>query len=112
MKRKIFKVVKRAEALENTFKPPIAMKWVDIDKTHGTGAPTVRPRWVARDFKRGEREGPRGLIQRHAPDRVDALHVSRQATCWSDGKARKTLYLDVVKKAHLNPRCNLDVYVE
>lgn len=52
---KMFKVVKRSEAWERTGEPPITTKCVDADKMHGTGAPTVRSRWVARDF-RGQSE--------------------------------------------------------
>ena len=51
MKGKIFKVVKKEEAWKVTGKAPISTKWVDTDKTHGTGTPMVRSRWVARDFK-------------------------------------------------------------
>jgi hypothetical protein len=51
MKGNIYKVVKKSEAWEVTGKAPISTKWVDTDKTHGTGEPMVRSRWVARDFK-------------------------------------------------------------
>ena len=51
MKGKIFKVVKKEEAWRVTGKAPMSTKWVDTDKTHGTAEPTVRSRWVARDFK-------------------------------------------------------------
>ena len=37
--------------------------------------------------------------------------LSRQATKRPDGRRRKTLYLDI-KKAHLAPLCESDVYVE
>jgi hypothetical protein len=37
--------------------------------------------------------------------------ISRQATKRADGIERKTMYLDI-KKAHLAPLCNQDVYVE
>ena len=58
MKGNIFRVVPKSEAWAVTGRAPISTKWVDTDKTHGTGSPLVRSRWVARDFKgHGERIG-------------------------------------------------------
>lgn len=37
-KGNIFKVVKKSEAGAVAGKPPISMKWVDMDKTHRTSA--------------------------------------------------------------------------
>jgi hypothetical protein len=54
---KIVKVVRKAEAWEKTGRPPISTKWVDTDKTPGTGDPMVRSQWVARDVKaKGEKD--------------------------------------------------------
>ena len=51
MKGKIFTVVEKSEAWEMTGKASMSTKRVDTDKTHGTGEPMVRSRWVARDFR-------------------------------------------------------------
>jgi hypothetical protein len=111
MKGKIFKVVKREEAWRVTGKPPISTKWVDTDKTHGTGEPMVRSRWVARDFKDPKEKDREDLFSATPPLEMIRLMLSRQATVRTDGKERKTMYLDI-KKAHLAPLCLTDVYVE
>ena len=68
MKGKIFKVVKKSEAWEVTGKAPISTKCVDTDKTHGTGTPLVRSRWVARDFQNPHEKDREDLFQRNAAD--------------------------------------------
>jgi hypothetical protein len=111
MKGKIFKVVKKAEAWARTGRAPISTKWVDTDKTHGTGEPVVRSRWVARDFKDPCDKDREDLFSATPPLEMLRLVLSRQATIRPDGLARKTMYLDI-KKAHLAPLCQQDVYVD
>jgi hypothetical protein len=112
MKHKIFKVVKKGEAWRVTGKAPISTKWVDTDKTHGTcSTPTVRSRWVARDFKNPNDKDREDLFSATPPIEMMRLMISRQATRRQDGRERKTMYLDI-KKAHLTPKCEQDVYVE
>jgi len=102
MKGKIFKVVKKPEAWERTGRAPISTKWVDTDKTHGTGEPVVRSQWVARDFKDPLDKDREDLFSATPPLEMQRLVLSRQATVRPDGLARKMMYLDV-KKAHLAP---------
>lgn len=111
MKGNIFKVVKRSETWEKTGTPPITTKWVDTDKTHGTGAPTVRSSWVAREFKGRNEKHREDFFSATPPIELMRFMCSRQATWRDGGKERKTLYLEV-KKAHLNPKSNQDVYME
>ena len=111
MKGKIFKVVKRAEAWEVTGRAPIGAKWVDTDKTHGTGEPMVRSRWVARGFKDPKEKDREDLFSATPPIEMMRFMLSRQATRRKDGEERTTMYLDI-KKAHLAPLCEQDVYVE
>jgi hypothetical protein len=111
MKGKIFKVVKKDEAWKVTGKAPISTKWVDTDKTHGTGTPLVRSRWVARDFKDPKEKDREDLFSATPPIELMRFVLSRQATVRKNGKVRKTMFLDV-KKAHLAPLCKTDVYVE
>ncbi len=112
MKGKIFKVVKKEEAWQVTGKAPISTKWVDTDKNHGTcDKPMVRSRWVARDFKNPNDKDREDLFSATPPIEMMRLMISRQATRRQDGRERKTMYLDI-KKAHLTPKCEQDVYVE
>ena len=111
MKGKIFKVVKKEEAWKVTGKAPISTKWVDTDKTHGTGTPMVRSRWVARDFKDPKEKDREDLFSATPPIELMRFVLSRQATMRKDGQVRKTMFLDI-KKAHLAPLCKIDVYVE
>ena len=89
----------------------MSAKWVDTDKTHGTKEPEVRPRWVARDFKNPNEKDREDLFSATPPIDMLRLMISRQATLRADGQERKTMYLDI-KKAHLAPLCEQDVYVD
>ena len=107
MKGNIFKVVKKSEAWEMTEKAPMSTKWLATDKTHGTGEPMVRSRWVARDFRDPSVKDREDFFSATPPTEMMRYMISRQATRRKDGQERKT-----VKKAHLAPRCEQDVYVE
>jgi hypothetical protein len=111
MKNNIFKVVKKEEAWRKTGRAPISTKWVDTDKTHGTGTPMVRSRWVARDFKDPKEKDREDLFSATPPIELMRYMLSRLATVRKDGAERKTMHLDV-KEAHLAPLCEQDVYVE
>ena len=84
----------KEEAWKMTCKAPTSTKWVDTDKTHGIGTPIVRSRWVVPRLQGIQGEGSRGYVQ-----------------CHSIGKVKKTMFLDI-KKAHLAPLCQIDVYVD
>ena len=111
MRGKIFTVVKKAEAWARTGKAPTSTKWVDTDKTHGTGESMVRSRWVASGFKDPRERDRADLFSATPPLELLRLMLSRQATVRVDGRERKSMYLDI-KKAHLTPKCEQDVYVE
>ena len=110
MKNKIFRVVKREEAIK-AGRTLLSTKWVDTDKSHGVGEPVVRSRWVARDFKDPRDKDREDLFSATPPLELMRFVLSRQATRRKDGIPRKTLYLDV-KKAHVQPLCEKEVYVE
>ena len=106
-----FEIAKISDAIRLTGKIPISTKWVDTDKSHGVGKRLVRSRWVARDFKsRGEKDRE-DLFSPTPPLELIRYMVSRQATARSDGRERKTQYIDV-KKAHLAALCRQLVFVE
>ena len=111
MKGKTFEVVKIEEALRVTGKKPIGTRWVDTDKSHGVGEMVVRSRWVARDFKDKKEKDRHDLFSATPPVEIIRYMLSRQATKRQDGRERKSMYIDV-KKAHLMPRCEQDVYVD
>lgn len=71
----------------------------------------VRSRLVARDFKGGDR-GRDDLFAATPPLEAKRLLLSRAATVVGGRRCgRKLLFIDA-KKAHLNPRCLEDVYIE
>ena len=111
MKGKTFEVVKKEEAYRVTGKAPIGTRWVDTDKSHGVGDLKVRSRWVARDFKDRKERDRADLFSATPPLELIRYMLSRQATRRDDGRERKSIYIDV-KKAHLMPKCEQDVYVE
>ena len=75
---------------------PVSLRQVDVVKGDGS----TRSRLVARDFK--------GL-DRHREAVRAALSMA--ATKSSNGPVKKVMMIDA-KKAHLNPRCKEDVYIE
>ena len=70
----------------------------------------VRSRLVARDFKGGDKDRD-DLFAATPPLESKRLLISRAATRSKGKLTRKLLFIDV-KKAHLNPRCQQDVYIE
>ena len=84
---------------------------MDVDKSHGVGEMLIRSRWVARDFKEKGEKDREDLFSATLPLELMRYMLSRQATIRDDCQERKTMYLDV-KKAHLIPKCDQDVYVQ
>ena len=69
----------------------------------------VRCRLVARDFK-GNDKGRDDLCAATPPLEAKRMLLSRAATTIGKGP-RKLLFTDA-KKAHLNPRCMEDIFIE
>ena len=107
MARGIWKEVDVDEAWAKTGKGPVSVRWVDTDK--GTeGKPNVRCRLVARDFKSKDNRDREDLFAATPPLELLKALLSRAV---SGHKCRKVLFIDV-KKAHLNPKCEQDVFIE
>ena len=70
----------------------------------------VRSRLVARDFKGGDKDRD-DLFAGSPPLEAKRLLLSRAATRRKDGRRRKLMFIDA-RKAHLNPRCEVDEYIE
>jgi hypothetical protein len=101
--RCIWKEVPIHECWEKSGKAPVTVKWVDTEKLGGV----VRSRLVARDFKmKGEKERE-DLFAATPPLELLKAQLSRAAS----KRGRKVLVIDV-KKAHLYPECEADVYIE
>ena len=85
-----------------------SVRWVDVWKE----APReVRCRLVARDFKGGDKDRD-DLFAATPPWEAVRMLMSRARTGWGrKGRRRKVELIDA-KKAHLNPRCDRDVYIE
>ena len=88
------------------------MRRVDTDKGVD-GKVDVRSRLVARDFKgKGTCKDKDDCIYASTPP-LGGLRMlcSKAAATGRRGRSRKVLFMDA-KKAHLNPRCQEDVYIE
>ena len=103
--RSIWSVKPISDCWEKTGKAPVTVRWVDVQKAEG-----VRSRLVARDFKGGDKDRD-DLYAATPPLESKRLLISRAATKREGKLIRKLLFIDV-KKAHLNPRCQQDVYIE
>eukprot|EP00973_Karenia_brevis_P004389 601574-Karenia_brevis.AAC.1 len=77
------------------------MRWVDTEKGYMRGSYDVRCRMVARDFK-GKNKHRDDLSAETPPLEAKRMLMSRAVTRRRDD----------VKKAHLNPKCEEDVYLE
>jgi hypothetical protein len=85
------------------------VRWVDTNKG-GPGEMMVRSRLVARDFKGGDKDRD-DLFAETPPLEAKRMLLSRAATMREDGRWRKLLFVDA-RKAHLNPKCEEDVFIE
>ena len=97
------------ECFAKTGKPPVSVRWVRTNKAHPVGT-DIRCRLVARDFKAGEK-GRDDLFAETPPLEAKRILLSRAATQRKDGKWRSLTFIDA-KKAHLNPKCEDDVYID
>ena len=93
---------------EMTGKAPVDVKWVDTNSGSEDDI-FVRSRLVARDFK-GDDKGRGDLFPETPPLEAKRLLLSRAATQRKDEGIRKLLFIDV-KKAHLSPPCEDEVFI-
>ena len=84
---------------------PVSLRWVDLVKGDGS----TRSRLVARDFKCLDRH--RDFFAATPPLEAVRAVLSMAPTKCSNGRVKKVMMIDA-KKAHLNPRCKEDVYIE
>jgi hypothetical protein len=99
----IWREVPIQECWDKSGKAPVTVKWVDTEKLGGV----VRSRLVARDFKaKGEKERE-DLFAATPPLELLKAQLSRAAS----RRGRKVLVIDV-KKAHLYPKCESEVFIE
>ena len=91
-----------------TGKALVSVRWVDLWKA---GLGEVRCRLVARHFK-GDGNGRDDLFAATPPLEAVRMQLSRATTgVGRKGRRRKMELIDA-KKAHLNPRCTRDEYIE
>ena len=109
MERNIWTLRPVQECYDKTGKQPTSVRWVDTNK--GTnGNFDIRCRLVARDFKGADKDRD-DLFAESPPLEAKRMLMSRAATRRPDGKYRKMMFIDA-KKAHLNPKCEEDQYIE
>ena len=108
MNKGIWREVDEQECWNVTGGPPVTVKWVDTNKG-SEDSPIIRSRLVARDFKQRGDKDRQDLFAATPPLEMKRMLISRAATIPLNGRMRKLLFIDV-KKAHLNPLCEQDVY--
>jgi len=106
-KRRIWVPRSIQECWEKTGKLPVSVKWVKTNKLYPEGV-DVRCRLVARDFKAGDKHRD-DLFAEAPPLEAKRTLISRAATQRRDGRWRSLMFIGA-KKAHLNPKCEDDVY--
>ena len=106
----IWAEVDRDESYSKTGKKPVSVKWVDTNKGSDE-VPVIRSRLVARDFREKGDKDRHDLFAATPPLELKRMLLSKAASLHRSGKRRKLLFIDV-KKAHLNPVCDQDVYFE
>ena len=105
--RGIWEIVPLEECHKRTNQDPVTIRWVDTNK-HFPEDMFVRSRLVARDFKGGDK-GRDDLFAETPPLEAKRLLLSRAVTRKERGY-RKLMFIDA-RKAHLNPKCEEDVYI-
>ena len=108
LKKGIWREVDIQECWDRTGRAPVSVKWVDTDKGHD-GEENIRSRLVARDFRTKGDKDREDLFAATPPLELLRLIISKTATRIEGEGVWKLLFIDV-KKAHLNPRCEQDVY--
>lgn len=96
------------ECWDRTGKAPVTVRWVDTNRG-GLLEMLIRSRLVARDFKGGDKDRD-DLFAETPPLEAKRMLFSRAATRRKDGKFRKLLFVGA-RKAHINPKCDEDVYI-
>ena len=112
--RGIWKVVPVAMCWQNTGEKPIGVRWVDINKG-SEEVPDVRCRLVARDFKNKKDAGREDMFAATPPVEAERMALSRAVTRSkrADGRRRIRTFMFIdAKKAHLNPRCDQEVFID
>ena len=107
--RNIWRIVPISDSWEKTGKGPVSVRWVDTNKG-GLDEWEIRCRLVARDFKGGDKDRD-DLFAGTPPLEAKRLLLSRAVTRRRDGRYRKLMFIDA-RKAHLNPKCDQDVYIQ
>ena len=103
----------RQEAFARAGKARVIVKWVDTNKGDEVES-DVTCRLVARDFRNKKDKGRDDLFAETPPLEAIRMQFSRAVTRREKGcrrKCKKMMFIDT-KKAHLNPRCEEDVYME
>ena len=112
--RGIWREVDVEECWKRTGKAPIGVRWVDTNKG-SEERPEVRSRLVARDFRTKAKREEEALFAATPPIEAGRMVLSKAATWKRNGNGkrglRKIIFIDA-KKAHLNPECHEEVYVE
>ena len=106
----IWAEVDRDESYSKTGKKPVSLKWVDMNKGSDE-VPVIRSRLVARDFREKGDKDRHDLFAATPPLELKRMLLSKAASLHRSDKRRKLPFIDV-KKAHLNPVCDQDVYFE
>ena len=108
--RSIWSEVDENECWAKTGKKHVSVKWVDTNK--GTcEAPIIRCRLVARDFKVKGDKDREDLFAATPPLEMKRMLISRTTCRRKDGRYKKMMFVDA-RKAHLNPRCDQNVFIE
>jgi hypothetical protein len=111
MKRGIWEVIPIRECWEKTGKAPTGVRWVDTNK--GDEERTdVRSRLVARDFSTKADKGRDDLFAGTPPLEAVRMQFSRAVTRRKRGRGLRKIMFIEARKAHLNPRCTEDVFIE
>ena len=100
-----------AKCWQKTGKAPVSVRWGDVNKG-SVEVPEMRCRLVARDFKGKGDKDREDLFAATPPLEAKRALFSKAVTRRKKGRAcRKLLFVDA-RKAHLNPECLEDVYIQ
>eukprot|EP00973_Karenia_brevis_P062486 8688191-Karenia_brevis.AAC.1 len=97
-------------AVTSNRSPPYQDEVGGYHKSYMKSKYDIRSRMVAKHYRGGDK-GRDALFAETPPLEAKRMLMSRAATRRKDGRSRKLMLIDV-KKAHLNPVCEEDAYLE
>jgi hypothetical protein len=110
LKHKVFDKVPLSECFQETGKPPLDSRWLDINKGDEQN-PDVRCRWVGMEFNRKNAHLQEGLFAATPPLEAKKVLISQAASQRNHNQCKKLGFIDI-RKAYFHAPARRKLYVK